>query len=211
MDITLKDMVKDILGKHPLNNFTIKELIHLLSQRGAKISRIWLSEILNQLGYKYDKLNKVWYYAQIDTVVEKQEYVKKEEFDKLLKENTQLVESNEELTKVLSKVRQESDTTRNRLIEQVEKRNNIQEELDLQISKNTKLEKMICEALEEIKRLDENVSSRKLCANCSKKSKCSSRNRFFNKPCDVVVNLTLSIPCVRNTIERIFQVQKGVE
>lgn len=236
-----KEYVKEVLSFEMINNFKLSTLIEKVEARGGIISRVWASEVLNQLGYAFDRSNKVWYRKDLNPKTNGQ-YVSKSIHEKQITKNLELEKKCEELERkldfALTTARKEKDLLYETIKSQEEEikalgQKNEEALANVAFWKNkavTLSEKYIPKKAPDPKvdpqiraewqlkdfenhpdhelaftlsAMTVNFCNGDLCKGknsklCSKYNKCSSHNRFFNKPCNAVENLSDGINLALN-------------
>lgn len=203
-----KEYVKEVLSFEMINNFKLSTLIEKVEARGGIISRVWASEVLKQLGYAFDRSNKVWYRKDLNPETSGQ-YVSKSIHEKQITRNLELEKKCEELERkldfALTTARKEKDILYEKIKELEDKyvpKKAPGLEVDSQIRVDWQLKDFEKHPDHELaftlSAMTANFCNGDLCKDenrklCSKFSKCSSHNRFFNKPCNALVNMSDSI------------------
>lgn len=210
-----KKLVEKIVKEKCWNNFKIREIISAVEAKGGMISDVWCSEVLKSLGYVYDRSNKIWYYPMpekkvisskdvLNDFAESQLKLRAatEEIDRLLIKNKQLKEEN------INNVR-EYNQLYDKFVDFKKEHQELVKKYEELLESTQPLRKpgplATPEELAEYQLKDfEKFPHHKLfyelsaasngmlngdyCSKCRKFGKCSSRNRFFNKPCKALVD-----------------------
>ena len=207
-----KEYVKEVLSFEMINNFKLSTLIEKVEARGGIISRVWASEVLNQLGYAFDRSNKVWYRRDLNPETNGQ-YVSKSIHEKQIARNLELEKKCEELERkldfALTTARKEKDVLYEKIKELEDKyvpKKAPGLEVDPQIRVDWQLkdfEKHPDHELAFDLAGDLNgFCNGDLCKDekglCSKFGKCSEHNKFFNKPCAAVKNMYTAMESALN-------------
>ena len=176
-----KKILKEVLEKDCMNNFTMSELLSRL-QYECDIQRPWATECLKAFGYVYDRVNRVWYKEENKPYKEENAWVTKETYDKLVEENAQM-------RKLINS------------LENFKERHTVQKAPGPEIDKEVRIiwqmrdfEKFPDHKLAfDLERMLYGIANKEYCEGCNKLGKCSINNKFFNKPCKALLDLTEDI------------------